>query len=415
MTVRLKVLVCAYACEPGKGSEPGVGWNVAKELAKHHDIWVLTRASNRAVIDAELAKSPVPNLQLAFYDLPVWARWWKKGGRGAQLYYYLWQLASVSAARALHRHVGFDASHHLTFVKYWAPSAAAIVGLPFVWGPVGGGESTPGSFFDTLSPAGRLYERLRSAARWVGERDPLVRFTARRSGVAFATTRASAERMRAIGATNVRVLPAVGIGHDDLSDDQPAGSVSRPGTRFVSVGRLLPLKAFNLALRAFAAADLSDSEYWVIGDGPEREHLESLALSLGVADRVTFLGQVSRGEVLQRLRACTALVHPSLHESGGWVSLEAMAAGKPVICLDLGGLALQVTASTGFKVGADNPDQAVTDIAHAMRRLAMDSGLAAEMGAASIERVSTVFDWAQKARVIGDAYVEVVTQNRDRT
>ena len=64
------------------------------------------------------------------------------------------------------------------------------------------------------------------------------------------------------------------------------------------------------------------------------------------------------------------LVHPSLHDSGGWVCLEAMAAGKPVICLDLGGPGEQVTRETGFKIPALDPDQAVKDMARAMAVLA---------------------------------------------
>ena len=165
---RLKVLISAYACEPGKGSEPGVGWNVAREMAKHHDIWVLTRANNRPAIEAELAENPVPGLHFAYYDLPRWAKWWKRGGRGVQLYYYLWQLGAYRVARRLHREVGFDLAHHVTFVKYWAPSLVSRLPVPFVWGPVGGGESAPKAFWDDFGPEGRRYERLRELARWLG-------------------------------------------------------------------------------------------------------------------------------------------------------------------------------------------------------------------------------------------------------
>ena len=414
MTARLKVFIAAYACEPGKGSEPGVGWNVAKELATYHDAWVLTRANNRTAIEAALAEAPVPGLRFLYYELPRWARWWKKGGRGAQLYYYLWQMGSISSARALHRKVGFDVAHHLTFVKYWSPSVAAFVGVPFVWGPVGGGESMPRSFAAVLSRAGRTYDRLRSVARWAGELDPLVRLTAKHSAVAFGTTEASAIRMRAIGAKDVRVLPAVGVGHDELGHHMRQDGRARSRARFVSIGRLLPLKAFDLALRAFAAADLDGAEFVVIGDGPERGRLVALAESLGIADQVAFLGQVPRAEVLERLRGCTALVHPSLHESGGWVSLEAMAAGVPVICLDLGGLALQVNARTGFKISARSPEQAVADMAAALRRVAQNTELAATLGAAAREHVARDFTWATKARVISEALSEAASRGAER-
>ena len=193
---RLRVLISAYACEPSEGSEPGIGWDVAREMAEYHSIWVLTRANNRAPIEAELAQRPVTNLQFVYHDLPGWSRWWKRGSRGVQLYYYLWQISAYVAARRLHKQVAFDLAHHVTFVKYWAPSFISLLPIPFVWGPVGGGESTPRAFYDGFSPRGRRYERVRNLARWIGEHDPFVRLTARRSCVALATTEDTARRMK---------------------------------------------------------------------------------------------------------------------------------------------------------------------------------------------------------------------------
>jgi hypothetical protein len=79
---RLKVLISAYACEPHKGSEPGVGWNWAKQIAKFAEVWVITRANNREVIEEELKRSPEPNLHFIYVDLPKWMRFWKKKQRG---------------------------------------------------------------------------------------------------------------------------------------------------------------------------------------------------------------------------------------------------------------------------------------------------------------------------------------------
>ena len=68
---RLKVLMSAYACEPGRGSEPGVGWVVASEMARYHDVWVITRPNHRPFIEAELARNPQPDLHFVYWDLPV--------------------------------------------------------------------------------------------------------------------------------------------------------------------------------------------------------------------------------------------------------------------------------------------------------------------------------------------------------
>lgn len=395
---RLKVLLSAYACEPGKGSEPGVGWNMARHMAKHHEVWVLTRANNRSVIEAELARDPLPRLHFVYHDLPRWARFWKRGQRGIQFYYYLWQLTAIPLVRRLHREVGFDVVHHVTFVKYWAPSALAFLdGAPFVWGPVGGGESAPRAFWPTFGPRGILYEALRSLTRWLGELDPLVRRAARRATIALATTPETSARLKRLGAKRVEVM-----GESALPEDEMVllGSILAPSTRpvrFLSLGRLLHLKGFHLGMMAFAQSALQDAEYWIVGDGPERKRLERLAKRLGVADRVRLFNRLPRREVLRLLGQCHVLVHPSLHDSGGWVCLEAMAAGRPVICLDLGGPAVQVTEESGIKVPSRSPSQVVSDLAAAMQMLASDPDLRARMGETGRRRVEEHFLWPVKA------------------
>jgi glycosyltransferase involved in cell wall biosynthesis len=146
--------------------------------------------------------------------------------------------------------------------------------------------------------------------------------------------------------------------------------------------------------------EFPQSEYWLVGDGPERKNLERLAGELGVADKVRFWGALSRAEALKKLAECDVLVHPSLHDSGGWVCVEAMAAGRPVICLDLGGPALQVTRETGFKIPARTPEQAVAEMAEAMLKLATDETLRRRMSEAARRRVREEYNWSSKAAML---------------
>lgn len=404
-TRRLKVLISAYACEPGKGSEPGVGWNTTLEAARRHDVWVITRANNRPVIEAQLAREPVPNLHMIYYDLPRWMCWWKRGAHGARLYYYLWQLALYSVVRRLHRRIRFDVTHHVTFVKYWTPTLLPWLSAPFLWGPVGGGESAPKSIQAECGFRGRVTEMMRSAVRRCGERDPLVLAAARRSALALAVTEETAQRLRAIGAKHVEILSQVGLSAAERSYLATVASPLAAGPlRFLSLGNLLHWKGFQLGLRAFAAANLPGAEYWLIGDGPYRAHLQHLVRSLAIEDKVRFWGALPRIEALGKLGLCHVLVHPSLHDSGAWVCVEAMAAGKPVICLDLGGPGAQVTQDTGFKTRARDPHQAVKDMARAMTVLAEDLPLRARMGQAGKDRVASQYAWERKGESVSAIY-----------
>src|SRR5215471_11967053 len=110
-----KVLLSAYACEPNRGSEQGVGWHWAQQISRFYEVWVLTRANNRAVIEQALTETPLPNIHWLYYDLPWWLRFWKRGPRGMRLYYYLWQIGTFSLAKRLHKETHFDVVHQVTF------------------------------------------------------------------------------------------------------------------------------------------------------------------------------------------------------------------------------------------------------------------------------------------------------------
>ena len=402
----MRILISAYACEPEIGSEPGIGWNWAQQMGRYHEIWVMTRANNQEPIEKALAAKPLPNVHWVYFDLPRWARFWKKGERGLHLYYYLWQIGAYFVARKLRRRVSFNLVHHVTFGNYWIPSFMALLPVPFVWGPVGGGESAPRSFWRSFSLRGKAYELLRDLVRFLAEFDPFVRLAARRAAVGVATTAETAVRLRGLGCRKVMVLSQVGLPREEIAQLGGSAVGQCNPFRLVSIGNLLHWKGFELSLRSFAhfQSRFPAAEYWIIGDGPERNRLRKLAQRFGVAGSVTFWGAIPRRQVLEKIAECDVLFHPSLHDSGGGVCLEAMAAGRPVVCLDLGGPALQVTEDTGIKVPATLPEQVVSDLAAAMMQLAGDPDLRIRLGVGARQRVREHFDWDQKGIFMANIY-----------
>jgi glycosyltransferase involved in cell wall biosynthesis len=409
----LKVVLSAYACEPGRGSEPGVGWNVAIEVSKHHQIWVLTSATHQATIEADPAAASNPNLHFVYLDPFGWVYDWSQEGKRSDhwvhLHYYLWQLKAYQVAHQLHQLVHFDLAHHVTYVQYAKPSFLSFLPIPFIWGPVGGGESAPKPFWQDFSLRGNVYETARQVSRWIGEIDPFVHWTARRSALARATTEDTASCLRRLGAQQVQVISQLGLSAAELQTLNQYAPRQNTPVRFLSIGRLLHWKGFHLGLRALAAAALPDSEYWLIGDGPDLDRLQDLVVQLGIQTQVKFLGKLSRSQTLEQMGHCDVLVHPSLHESGGLVCLEAMAAGRPVICLDLGGPGAQVTAETGFKIAALNPNQSVQEMATAMRTLANTPALRSQMGQAAKALVRQTYSWSAKGEHLANLYAQVLT------
>ncbi|HVX65828.1 MAG TPA: glycosyltransferase [Bryobacteraceae bacterium] len=403
----MRVLVSAYGCGPGRGSEPGVGWNWARQLARHFDVWVLSPESERAAIEDFLRSGPLPNLTFVFCDLPRSIRFRNDGPLlQYHLHLYLWQAAALFAARKLHAEVGFDVAHHITVGMHWRWSFLAFLPVPFLWGPVGGAEHAPRPFFRSFSTRGKMQAIQRFVIQKLGEFDPLMRCTARRAALTLAKTKQTAVRVSALGARRTRVMSEAGMPADEI--ERLAAMPLRQGgpLRLLSLGRLLHWKGFELGLRAFAAfvERFPGSEYWIVGDGPERSRLEKLAEELGVRGQVKFWGTLPRATVLERLADCDVLVHPSLHDSGGWVCLEGMAAGRPVVCLDLGGPGVQVTNETGIKIEATTPGQAVRDMADAFALLNGNRELQRRLGQAGRTRVQQYFAWERKAEVFVPLY-----------
>ncbi len=413
---RLRVLISAYACQPGKGSEFGVGWNQVQQTARFNDVWVITRSAHREAIEGELRRHANPCVHWVYFDFPRCARLWKHT-LSIRLYYYLWQFGAYFIARGLHRRIGFDIAHHVTFVNYSSPTFLALLPVPFVWGPVGGGESSPKTFRTTFDSRGRSLELFRDFARRAGEFDPFVRLTARRAALALATTRETEDRMVRMGCRNTAVMSEAGLSRDDLT---ALGAIPLPESnlpfRVVTVARLLYWKGQELALRAFAEfhQNFFESEYWIIGEGTDRLRLEQISQSLKLRKSVVFLGRMSRREVFDRMTHCHAVLFPSLHDSGGWACLEAMAARRPVICLDLGGPGLQITSDVGIKIPALSPAQAIADLADALRWLATDRKTRMEMGERGRARVERHFNWDKKGVEFADLYGAIVNTPSER-
>ncbi len=397
----------AYACEPNKGSEPGAGWNWARQMSRWHDVWVLTRANNQENIEKVCSPTEPGGVRWAYFDPPAWASFWKKGVRGIQAYYYLWQVAAWRIGARLHRDIGFDLFHHVTFGKYWVPSFLSFLPVKCILGPLGGGESTPRALAGAFSRRGRRFERRRDLVRTLAGLDPVLRASLRRASVVAATTEESKERLQRLGAPRVVVEPQLGMDDEELDFFARFPPRTAGPFRLISIGRLLHWKGFHWGLQAFARfiRNYPESEYWLVNEGPEAAALRQLAAELGVDRRVTFWGHLPRlADVYEKLAQSDVLVHPAAHEAFGNVCLEALAAGRPVICLDTGGPGLQVTEECGFKAPVGSLEQALQAMADAMATLCRNPELRLRLGRAGRERARGHFHWARKAERMNALY-----------
>jgi glycosyltransferase involved in cell wall biosynthesis len=339
----MKILLSAFQCTPGRGSEPGNGWHWATALADYgHDVTVLTTSFERDVILA----AGVQGIDFRFIDVPgsslfrVWPR--------AAVYkvYRQWQEAALQHVQ-LHPQQ-YDVAHHVTWASLHLGSVLWRLPVPFVYGPIGGGQTAPVNYwrrFGRQLPAETVRTvvagSLLTLNRWSRE-------TIQNSAVTLVANSATAAAARRLGAADVRFMMADSLPREWLADARP-----RPkGTPVVLwVGRLRPHKAPVLAVEAFAELRRAMPARLVIaGDGALRGQVLATAQRLGVAQDVELLGQVSWDEIRSLYDSASVFLFTSLRETFGAPFLEALGRGLPAVAVDLHGIADVDAGAAALKV-----------------------------------------------------------------
>lgn len=396
----MKVLLSAFACEPNLGSEPEVGWKWAVHLAElGHEVWVLTREDSRGAIEDELARLPHRRPRFVYLDLPLPSVLRATRGPWTQrIYYAFWQWRAALLAGELHARERFERVHHVTYAGLRAPSFMGRLGIPFILGPVGGGERAPWRLRSGYGLRGWMLDAVRDLANMVVRVDPLMQ-----------RSFAQAERIYVTSPDSLRLLPAayrrkaaieLAIGSDgaqamrsELPDRRIDGAF-----RVLYVGQFLYLKGMHLGLPAFSRLlkVVPEARLTMIGEGPERGRWQQLAERLGISASVEWLPWLQRTELTGYYRSHHVMLFPSLHDPGGMVVLESLAEGLPVVSLDIGGPGVLVTKDCGRVIEAANstPAEIIARLGRALAELADENTRAPLVLGA--RRRSDEFCWKRK-------------------
>lgn len=402
-----KIFVSAYACEPGLGSEIGVGWHWVLEMSKYFELWVLTRESNRGTIEPWIAEHPeFANIHWLYFDLPKWARFWKKGLRGVRTYYNIWQYCTNGIVERTMQENDINLFHHLTYGNVLWKVSSYGQRQRFIWGPVGGLETIPAEYSHHYSWRSRMIEGIR---RWSVKMLPMNRgFHSRcsRADLILCKTEITKQlipaqyRDKAVLFTDVAVDSIIHkksamIGNDDM-------------TRFLMVGRLDAWRGFDLAIEAMAEAVKRNSNIHltIVGKGTDGERLRRLVTKRKLEDWVSFAGAVSMNEYQQMMAKTDCVINPSLKEGAVTVSFDTLVMGKPLICLDTTGYTRYFSNDYAVVIPRRNRQQVIADITDAMLRLT-DAEVRCQFGEKAV-MAGKEFTWEHHGKEIARVIYEHV-------
>ena len=378
-------------------------------MAQFHDVTVVTRCNNRAPIEKALSMLPpgqrVP--KFVYHDIGRFALFLKKTFGITQIYYILWQKSAHKVIADLHKRECYDLMHHLTFAAYRYIAAIWGHGVPCIWGPIGGMESIPVNLLPWTHPRTLLFEITRNLNNLLQSMPfHVLPQRAGMTSLVLVSTRETGDAFEKLG-VKAQLMPTVGIDPEIINPrvlPPPRGPL-----RLLFVGNIIALKGVELAISALKESG-TDARLAFIGDGKFLGTARRLVRSLGLESRVEFAGRMTREKTLQAYPNYDLFIFPSLHDSGGFAALEAMANGLPVICLDCGGLALSVHEGTGIKVPLGRRSEVVGGLAEAIRTYDRDRELISRHGNAARESMRKDYLWETKSKIMSELYENVVDE-----
>jgi glycosyltransferase involved in cell wall biosynthesis len=403
---RLRVLVLGPDCNPEKVSIRFVTYNHAAALAQLHDVTLIIRESVEDAV--RRAKAPFGALEVVrtpwldrFFEWCV-RRIFRFNYNNHLLTAFRYPFALVFewlAWRQLRARIyagEFDVVLRLMPMAAVIPSPFAFFlrkgPIPFVIGPV-----------QAALPFVKGFSQASNQKQWISGLRNLYRFmpfakSTYRNAAAIIAASSQAYAEFAAHGDKLFFVPEPGIGRSVCRDDARTSDAD-VRLELIYVGGLIPCKACDLGLRA-AAPLLRDglAHFTLVGDGPERNHLQQLVADLGIEKAVSFCGWVSHEEVLRRLRSADVLVFPSVRDNGAGAVFEALACGAVPVVADFGGPGDIVNPRLGFKIPLNNESEFVAEMEKILDRLAQDRNLLSQLRQQGMAYARECLTWDAKAQ-----------------
>jgi glycosyltransferase involved in cell wall biosynthesis len=290
-------------------------------------------------------------------------------------------------------------------VGFREPGYLWKLGIPFVWGPVGGMGLFPWRFLYSIGIYGALFFLGRNIINLFHMRF-LIRpkLAARAAGAVglISATKENREYILRYLHIDSQILSEVGIPGEIIST--PLKRHDGEPFRLVWSGLHIPRKALHFGLRALAGITHNiDWRIDVLGDGPLREKWENEARHLNINYQTTFHGRLPREEALRIIASAHVMLITSLADLTSTVTVEAISLGLPVICPNHCGFPDVIDETCGICVQVSNPSDYIRGLTNAIMRLATDEEYRQILSHGAIRRAQK-YAWPLKAMFVNEIY-----------
>lgn len=406
---RHRILLSAYACEPNKGSEPGVGWNWATHLADYFEVYVITRKNNQRCIEEYLKNHPVENIHFYYHDCMNWMKKAKRLPNGIFLYYKRWQSEILPLAECIVREEKIELVHHITFNEFRTPGKFYRIGIPFVWGPIGGGQFYSPTFknaFFRKSDVVKEYVRNGINRIYLGCSKDIKQTVQNAAAILIADQ--STEMVMPQTREYIRLLET---GYNlNRNEIKKYTKRNDKDIKLLWVGGIWPRKGLKLLLDALGNSQFRNFQLDVIGSGNDMVYCKRLVETYGLHEHIHFLGSLPYDEVNEHYDNADVFIFTSLRDTSGNVVLEAMSHGLPVVALNHHGVGEIVTGETGMLIEVSSYVQMQQDIINAIQYYQNNRNILETQGRAGRKRLEDVYSWKHNVAIMRQVYLNILEE-----
>ena len=409
----LSILINAYACSPGMGSEPGMAWNWCVNLAKHCELHVITEGEFRERIETVLPTVPQErNLHFYYNPVPDEVRQmcWNQGDWRFYRHYKKWQWKTYLIAKEICRKRKIDILHQLNMIGFREPGylwkLSRETGVPFVWGPIGGLKQFPVEFLKEVDWKIKLFNRLKNCINVLQIKYGCrVNNALKTADVLISSIPDSYKMIKKYKHLESVIIPETGC--YALQNIEIATEDSKKkGLSLLWVGKFDFRKQLGIAIKAIAKAkELKDLKLTICGSGNDLQiaQYKQLAQDLGIDGQISWLGNIPNDKVLAEMKKADLFFFTSVSEDTSTVVLEAVSCGLPVLCFDACGFGYVINDKVGIKIPLTNPEQSVKDFADRIEYLYSHRDVLSEMSKNCRQRQEEL-SWGNKAKHMIELY-----------
>ncbi len=397
--INATVLVSAYSCCPGRGSEPRCGWNYVLQYAQRFErVILVTSIEDWRTVERELGRLGVENVKIVAVALPFGQEKLRTSPVGGiHLHYLLWQRKARRAIDALTDPI--DLAHHVTYGSLQFGSALHNLDCPIFFGPVGGGQTTHPVFLPLMGK-GRYLEHIRNAVIFVFLRwNTLFKGTMRKATVIYCSNRETRDlAIKYVPAgeqEKVKLVFDVAIG-DEYLGAAPRSVPPHGKLRLIYVGRLMPRKGIEFLLNVALQLKNDPVTLTIVGDGPLKPLVQDFIRDHALEDTIRYEGHQDQKRIRDYYHQSDLLLFLSYRDSVGMQLIEALSQGVPVVAFDQFGAGLMINANTGIKIPVTGTiEEMQARVAAEVRALAGDRRRLAEMSDNAIVYAQE-FSWEKR-------------------